>query len=60
MLSLRIVIYKVRNPKIRKLRLLIYKAKNTKEIGREPRGVRIGCERAESESKQGQNPRPKQ
>ena len=59
MLSLRTVTYKVRNPKTQKLGLLIYKVKNTKEIGREPRGVRIGCERAESESKQRIKPQAK-
>ena len=59
MLSLRTVIYKVQNPKIQKLGLIIYKAKNTKEIGREPRGVRIGCKRAESKSKERIKPQAK-
>ena len=49
---LRTIICKVQYPKTRKVGLLIYKAKNTKVIGRESRGVRSGCERAESESKQ--------
>ena len=48
---LRTVICKEQNPKTHKLGLLIHKRKNTKVIGREPRGVRGGCESAESEPK---------